>query len=103
MAKINLKVKHPPRIKTTRKATALNIYNSSRWQKLRRAKIRSNPICELCAKKNLTRVAREVDHIRPFEEGRDYNEVIFLAYDWDNLQSLCIPCHKEKHKGQLNR
>ena len=66
------------------------------WDKLRAAYVAQNPLCELCLKKKrkqITPVA-QVDHKIPFQGIMDP-----LRLDWDNLQSICIPCHRRKEKG----
>lgn len=63
-----------------------------RWQKLRRAFIRANPICAdpfgLHANNNEVAMTTDVDHINPKRDG---------GLDaWDNLQGLCHSCHSTK-------
>lgn len=65
-------------------------YSSARWQKVRRKKIKQDPLCEHCAEEGITKPAELVDHIVP------------IKVDWllrlrlDNLQSLCHSCHAKK-------
>jgi len=65
-------------------------YSSARWQKVRRKKIKRDPLCEHCAEAGITKPADLVDHIIP------------LKVDWslrlrlDNLQSLCRSHHQTK-------
>ena len=54
-----------------------------RWQKVRKIKLITDPLCEHCGA-----VATEVDHITPLKRGGDNS--------MDNLQSLCKPCHSRK-------
>lgn len=61
--------------------------------------MRVNPICEKCELTNRIRPADEVHHIIPFDRGRTAAEREKLAYDWDNLLSLCQDCHDEIHKA----
>lgn len=37
--------------------------------------------------------ATEVDHIVPIQTSEGWDR----RYDWDNLQSLCVKCHNDKH------
>jgi len=74
------------------------IYQDKRWKRLRAAKFRENPLCEKCEIKGITRMAEEIHHKIPFQTGRTPEKIEVLAFDWDNLQSLCIPCHKEEDK-----
>jgi 5-methylcytosine-specific restriction enzyme A len=63
-------------------------YNSAIWKKLRAAKLRRDPLCEMCLPLRIT-AARTVDHIRSIKSGGS-------ATDWENLQSLCLSCHSTK-------
>lgn len=44
--------------------------------------------------KGMVVTAKEVHHIKPFEIDYDLS----LAYDYDNLISLCVECHKKAHE-----
>lgn len=61
----------------------------SRWQKLRRMKLRMNPLCEC----GCLRQADTVHHIVPVEDQPE------LLLDFDNLMSLTNECH-ERHHGR---
>lgn len=66
-------------------------YQSSEWRALRNAFLVSNPTCKMCWDKNrIVEPAKVVDHIIPRMDN------IELELDWDNLQSLCDPCHRFK-------
>jgi 5-methylcytosine-specific restriction endonuclease McrA len=72
------------------------IYESSRWRKLRRLKLKESPLCALCPP-DFKKPATDVDHILPVKERPD------LAWEWDNLQSLCHECHSMKTtRGESN-
>ena len=73
------------------------IYNSERWHKLSVYKRSVNPLCELCEKKGITRPAEDVHHIISFMKGQDRGEIEDLAYNFDNLMSLCKECHQNIH------
>lgn len=68
------------------------------WRKLRELKIKNNPLCEVCGD-----MATEVHHIKPLLDYRN-NEALMqeLAYNYDNLQSVCHKCHKQIH-FELNK
>ena len=74
------------------------LLNANRWQKLRRAKLDRNPLCEQCLKVGRVRVATEVHHVVPVETGRTDAAMTSLAYDYTNLMSLCHDCHREIHR-----
>ena len=73
------------------------LINSYTWQKLRHRKFVANPVCEMCAAEGRAIPTEEVHHIVPVESGRDEAEMRRLAYDYDNLQSLCKACHAAVH------
>lgn len=68
---------------------AKRFYDSTRWQRLRRAYLTANPLCEECLLKGITEIAEEVDHKIPIADGGS-------PTDWDNLQSLSKTCHSRK-------
>ena len=82
------------------------IYNSREWKELRIAKLRANPLCEQCIKDGeavgilggYIRSATCVHHIVPIETARTKEEMRRLAFDWNNLMSLCKSCHARIHK-----
>lgn len=61
-------------------------YNTGRWHRLRRAKLRETPLCEHCVRAT---VATQVDHVVAIAKGGD-------PWAWENLQSLCSSCHSRK-------
>lgn len=66
------------------------LYNSSRWQRLRKKVLTKHPLCVECEKKGILTPATEVDHIVPHHGS----EALF--WDEDNLQALCKSCHDKK-------
>jgi 5-methylcytosine-specific restriction protein A len=74
------------------------IYQSTRWQNLRIAKLMEHPLCEICQKE----LATEVHHIQSFM-FRPKEEMLRLAFDYANLQSLCDNCHNNIHKKKQNK
>lgn len=98
-----------PTIKKLHKRTSRNdsyydverrkIYNSRRWQHLRRLKFINNPLCELCAEKGLITPAEDIHHVISFMSTEDPVRRRWLAYDYDNLMSLCKKCHQNIHNG----
>lgn len=73
------------------------IYQTERWRRLRAVKVSMNPLCELCEKDGKVTPAEDVHHIRSFMRTDDPVQRNFLAYDFDNLMSLCKKCHQEIH------
>ena len=80
--------------KTYNKVLYQHVYQDKQWFILRRMKFATNPICELCAAKQpmVVRVTKVVHHKIPFIVDPT------LMYEWSNLISLCVQCHKLEHK-----
>lgn len=74
------------------------LINSQRWVKLRAKKASASPLCEKCMEKGLTTPMEEVHHKVPIESAPDFETMKLLAFDINNLQSLCRECHKEAHR-----
>jgi 5-methylcytosine-specific restriction protein A len=70
-------------------------YNTQRWQRLRRMKLRVNPLCETCLKQNRIEPAVAVDHIVPVKAA---GGEAYPALDW--LMSMCASCHNRKTRGE---
>ncbi|MBN2763745.1 MAG: HNH endonuclease [Bacteroidales bacterium] len=87
-----------PKDLTAKKQQYQHIYQDKRWKRLRSAKIADKPICERCELEGRVTPATEVHHKIPFQKGRNAEEVEKLAFDWDNLMSVCTGCHKELDK-----
>lgn len=64
-------------------------YNSHLYKQMRKAQLTMHPLCKLCEEKGIVTAAQEVDHIIPRHKGG-------ALLDYDNLQSLCVDCHKAK-------
>ena len=82
------------------------IYNSKEWKQLREAKLQRQPKCEMCLKegrkrgikRGYVRSATCVHHIVPIETAKTKDEMRRLAFDANNLRSLCFACHARIHK-----
>lgn len=74
------------------------IYQNKKWKDLRKAKLMKNPLCEMCLQKGKTTPAIDVHHKDSFlnYEG---NRRLEVAYNYDNLLSVCKECHAELHKN----
>jgi 5-methylcytosine-specific restriction protein A len=84
------------------------LINTWRWQKLRRAKLSADPLCEECRKMGRAVRAEQVHHIVPIESVRSFEAMKALAYDRANLMSVCKECHAKIHaktdyKGRITR
>lgn len=59
------------------------------WRRLRdQVLLRDAYLCQPCLRAGVLQAAREVDHIKPISNGG--------TDDWENLQSICLPCHRAK-------
>ena len=84
---------------TDSKKKSQEIYNTNRWQKLRKAKLMANPVCEICGKELATQVHHK-DSFLKYENILKRKEV---AYNFDNLQSLCEWCHIKLHRDERKK
>lgn len=73
------------------------IYKSTRWRKLRELKIAQQPLCEMCLKEGKTTIAEDVHHIQSFMSTDDKVLRMALAYDYENLMSICKMHHQMIH------
>ena len=64
------------------------LYNTKRWQLLRRRRLFVDPLCPCGA------IATDVDHILAIEDGGQ-------PYRYDNTQSLCASCHGAKTSREV--
>lgn len=86
-----------PASKSVNRVERIKIYNTSRWKKLRIAKLMKDPLCEMCLKKGITTAAIDVHHIISFLSTDDPIKRVELAFDYDNLMSICKQCHQKEH------
>lgn len=91
--------KPPRRSDTANRQARMKIYQSVRWKKLREAKLVESPLCEICLQRDMVIPAEDVHHIISFMTTEDSVERHRLAYDYDNLQSLCKQCHQKIHNN----
>ena len=75
-----------------------HLLNSKKWKALRQWKLEQNPLCELCEREGKVVSAIDVHHKVPVESARTPDEMERLAFDPNNLQALCIPCHAKVHR-----
>jgi 5-methylcytosine-specific restriction endonuclease McrA len=74
------------------------LLRSNEWLTLRARKLREQPLCEECLKKDKYRMATEVHHVIPIQRESTWNGMRQLAYDYDNLESICRECHVALHE-----
>lgn len=88
--------------KSVNRAERIKVYNSSRWKKLRIAKLMKDPLCEMCLQKGIITAATDSHHKISFLSTDDSNKRLELAFDYDNLMSICKVCHQLIHNGKKN-
>ena len=59
-----------------------------KWQRMRSIVLKEEPLCRICDGKGQVTPSAEVDHIVPLARKGTDNR--------DNLQGVCIECHKAK-------
>lgn len=101
MPTINKGKKNKPRTGDQYDAARRRIYNSDRWRKLRRYKFQINPLCERCLAKGKITPAEDIHHRMSFMQTDNPEIRYHLAYDIENLESLCKQCHAEEHKREM--
>lgn len=65
-------------------------YSTAAWQRLRLAKLASNPLCQSCQLRGTITIANTVDHNIAIAAGGDAFPPL------DELNSMCERCHSEK-------
>lgn len=74
------------------------IYSNARWQGARHAAIvRDNGLCQECMKRGIFKPGTEVHHRVELTDANkgDWD----IAYNIDNLVTLCMECHSGIHNG----
>lgn len=97
-------------VKQGRSKEASEIYNNSRWKKLRNAYLMQHPLCEECLRLlddgiiDISEVqpTKEIHHINPILTGESRLEMEELAYDGNNLMALCQHHHHQLHNNLKN-
>ena len=75
------------------------LLNSQRWREVKtQVWRRANGLCELCKAEGFITPGVDVHHINPVETGRTVQEMERLAYNPNNCQLLCVPCHIKVHQ-----
>lgn len=79
----------------------MKIYNKSLWKSLTDIKRRENPLCEVCLMEDKITPAEHTHHLRTFTNAKTEWERDNLAFDYDNLISICSNCHNRLHHSDL--
>lgn len=81
----------------SRAADYIRWIHSTRWLRLRRARLSAHPLCERCQAEGRIRAATEVHHRRPVEQAATPAERERRMFAPANLQALCHDCHVRTH------
>ncbi|MEE3476859.1 MAG: HNH endonuclease signature motif containing protein [Candidatus Cryptobacteroides sp.] len=76
-----------------------SIIGSRKWKNFRRWYLSTHPLCEMCEAEGITRAAQVVHHVIPIQSSKTQEGMRRLAFDYSNLQSLCVECHRKVHEG----
>lgn len=77
--------------KQDNRASASHRGYDAKWSRLARMYGAEHPLCEDCLLAGKTVAKDLVDHVKPIATHPH------LRLVWDNLRSLCKPCHERKH------
>lgn len=91
-----LKKANPIRIKDYNRIERQKVYQTTKWKKMRLAKLMTSPLCEICLSKGITNIAIDIHHIDSFMAYTGLKRMN-KAFDFNNLQSLCKECHSKEH------
>ena len=59
---------------------------------------RAGGLCERCKSEGLIRAGVDCHHKIPVESAKTEQEMERLAYDVNNIELLCVPCHIKVHQ-----
>lgn len=91
-------IHHNRKQSTERAAAYQKMINSSRWVTLRSVILADHPFCQNCKEKGVLKVATEVHHVRPVEDGLTQTDMQRLMFNEQNLRALCHDCHVAAHQ-----
>lgn len=75
-----------------------HVYSTTRWQRVRKAYFMEHPLCERCLAEGRTKETEEIHHVIPLKScNGDLNYLLQLAFNTENLMSLCKKHHEETH------
>ena len=86
------------RLKMSKDVNYRKMIGSMRWLRLRKEKLKLNPLCQDCLEQGIYTPAQEIHHITPCETARSVRQMEELMFNIGNLRSLCHDCHVLVHK-----
>jgi 5-methylcytosine-specific restriction enzyme A len=82
--------------RSRRNKDAKAFYNSRAWQECRLSKLRQDPLCEPCKRRNRLVPATHVHHLDPVSKCEDSRLEI------SRMESQCASCHSTLHAEETN-
>lgn len=79
----------------------MKIYNKQLWKDLRILKLQQQPLCQICLMFGKIEPAIDIHHLISWTSGKTEAEQHNLAFDFNNLASLCKEHHNNCHHGKL--
>lgn len=101
MAYIQKKTRTTRKRSEAKTGSRQKVYQSALWRKLRMCKLTESPLCEVCLIEGRTKGGDHVHHLVSFVDVYDEVERHRLAYDPENLLTVCEGCHGRLHGGDL--
>ena len=75
------------------------LLNSKRWAEVKRfVWQRAGGLCERCKLEGFITAGVDCHHKVPVESAKPEEEMRRLAYNVNNIELLCIPCHIKTHQ-----
>lgn len=75
------------------------LLNAKHWGIVKRyVRQRAGGLCERCAREGFISAGVDCHHKIPVESAKSEEEMRRLAYDVNNIELLCVPCHIKTHK-----
>ena len=85
------------KIDTAKRKERIAVYQTPLWKQMRDVQITEHPWCADCESEGRLTPAQDVHHRISFMATSDPCERSRLAFDPDNLVSLCKKCHQKRH------
>lgn len=75
------------------------LLNSKRWAEVKRfVWQRAGGLCERCRREGFITQGVDCHHKNPVESAKTEEDMKRLAYDVNNIELLCVPCHIKTHQ-----
>lgn len=75
------------------------VYQTTLWKNMTKQQIQNVPLCQVCEIEGRITLAEHSHHLISFV-GKSEEEKQQLAFNPDNIVSVCAKCHNEIHNGK---